>query len=281
MANPREVIAAAVPRLEAVGIDDARRDAEVLLCRALDCDRAHLLGYPERYIEHARIEAFEQLIARRLTREPVSQIVGEREFWSLNFAVTMATLTPRPDSETVVEAVLDMVPDRTQAWRVLDLGTGTGCLLLSLLAELPAATGVGVDISSDAVGTAETNARRHGLDRRASFVTGDWAAAIEPGFDIVVSNPPYVQTGALAALDPEVAEWEPHVALDGGEDGLDAYRRILPDLPRLLPEGGVAVLEHGYDQAERVEMLACAMGLTVVKRYRDLAGNDRCLVLKR
>jgi release factor glutamine methyltransferase len=174
-----------------------------------------------------------------------------------------------------------MVPDRTQAWRVLDLGTGTGCLLLSLLAELPAATGVGVDISSDAVGTAETNARRHGLDRRASFVTGDWAAAIEPAFDIVVSNPPYVQTGALAALDPEVVEWEPHVALDGGEDGLDAYRRILPDLPRLLPEGGVAVLEHGHDQAERVEMLACAMGLTVVKRYRDLAGNDRCLVLKR
>jgi release factor glutamine methyltransferase len=221
------------------------------------------------------------MIARRLGREPVSQIVGEREFWSQSFAVTAATLTPRPATEAVVAAVLGSVQDRVRPWRVLDLGTGTGCLLLALLVEMPMATGVGVDISGEALTVARTNARRHGLDRRASFLVGDWAAAIEPGFDIVVSNPPYVESGAMATLAPEVVQWEPRLALDGGEDGLGAYRRILPDLPRLLPNGGFVVLEHGLGQSERVEMLAVATGLSVAKRCQDLAGRDRCLVLKR
>jgi len=280
MVTLREALAAAVPRLKAAGIDGARRDAEVLLCLALGCERSHLIGHQERKIETAGIETFEHLLARRLAREPMSQIAGEREFWSLDFKVTQATLTPRPDSETLIEAVLEMVPDRKIPHRILDLGTGTGCLLLALLSELPAATGVGVDLSVDSLVVAVSNAERLGLADRASFVISDWGRSLATPFDIVVANPPYIARSELARLDPEVARWEPRLALDGGEDGLDAYREILSDLARLMAFDGIAVLEHGVGQAETIEELADAHGFRMAQRRRDLGGHDRCLILK-
>jgi release factor glutamine methyltransferase len=278
-ATPRDAIAATVPRLAAAGIEDARRDAELLLCLALDCDRAHLIGYPDSAIDVARQECFERLVLRRLAREPMSQIIGVREFWSLDFLVTTATLTPRPESEAMIEAVLADVPDRDAGLRLLDLGTGTGCLLLALLAELPAATGVGVDVCEAALSVARANGERLGLGDRAVFVHGDWAADLDDRFDIVVCNPPYIEAADLANLDPEVAHWEPRLALDGGDDGLHAYRRIVPDLARLLVVDGIAVLEHGPGQADAIELLAVANGLIPSGRHRDLAGRDRCVIL--
>ena len=282
MSSPtlHDAIAAAVPRLEATGVEEARRDAEVLLCAALGCDRAHLIGHSDSVVGNADLTVFNTLLSRRMAREPVSQIVGCREFWSLEFQVTASTLTPRPDSEAVIEAVLDRQHDKKAALRILDLGTGTGCLLLALLTELPNATGVGVDVCDDAVVVAKANVGRCGLGARAQIIRGGWAAAHGQLFDIVVCNPPYIRTSDLARLDPEVADWEPHLALDGGSDGLDAYRRILPGLPQVLSKGGFAVLEHGAGQAGQIEDLAVAAGLTLCRRHQDLAGRDRCLVLK-
>ena len=276
----RDAIAAAVPRLEAAGVEDARRDAEVLLCAALGCDRAHLIGHSDSVVGNAELTVFDTLLSRRMAREPVSQIVGHREFWSLEFQVTASTLTPRPDSEAVVEAVLDHMHDKEAALRILDLGTGTGCLLLALLTELPNATGVGVDLCDDAVVVAKANAGRCGLGVRAQITSGGWTVAHGQLFDVVVCNPPYIRTSDLARLDPEVADWEPRLALDGGSDGLDAYRQILPGLPQVLSKGGFAVLEHGAGQAEQIEDLAVAAGLTLCRRHQDLAGRDRCLVVK-
>ncbi len=276
----RDVIARAVPRLEAAGVEEARRDAELLLCVVLECDRAHLIGHGERVIDAIARNKFEQLLLRRVAREPVSQIVGSREFWSLEFQVTPSTLTPRPDSEAVVEAVLDLQHDRQAALRILDLGTGTGCLLLALLIELPNARGVGIDLSDHALAVARDNGERLGLGHRTDFMCGGWTAAHGQHFDIIVCNPPYIRTGDLARLDREVVDWEPHLGLDGGPDGLDAYRQILPDLGKALGRNAFAVLEHGAGQADEVEVLAVAAGLTPCGRRKDLAGRDRCLVLK-
>jgi release factor glutamine methyltransferase len=277
----RDAVAAAVPRLHAAGVEEARRDAELLLCLALGCDRSHLLGYPDDTMDDAAHGAFEGFVVRRMAREPVSQIVGRREFWSLDVHVTQATLTPRPDSEAVIEAVLGELRERGDDLRLLDLGTGTGCLLLALLAELPRATGLGIDISQAALDIARANGERLGLGDRADFAAGDWAASLDQRFDVVVCNPPYIETAELESLDPEVARWEPRLALDGGNDGLDAYRRIVPEIGRLLTGDGYAVLEHGPGQADAIEVLAAANGLLASRRQHDLAGRDRCLVLRK
>ena len=278
--TPRKAIASAVPKLQAAGVEDARRDAELLLCLSLDCDHAHLIGYPDQTFDVVQQETFERLVARRIAREPVSQIVGRREFWSLDVQVTKATLTPRPESEAVVETVLTLVPERGARLRILDLGTGTGCLLLALLVELPEATGLGVDVSEEALGVARANGDRLGLGKRATFGHGNWAASLDERFDVVVSNPPYIEAAELEKLEPEVLQWEPHLALNGGVDGLDAYRQIVPDLGRLLRTDGFAVLEHGPGQAEAIETFAGICGLMSSGRRQDLADRDRCLMLR-
>ncbi len=224
------------------------------------------------------IAEFEPLVARRAAREPLALILGRREFWSLDLAVSRATLIPRSDSETLIEAALDAFADRAPPQRILDLGTGTGCLLLAALTEFPAAFGVGVDRSADAVALAARNAAALGLSHRAAFVCGDWAQALAAPFDLVLCNPPYIPTSELKGLMPEVAGYEPSSALDGGQDGCSAYRDLLPDLPRLLNPDGVAVLELGVGQAETVADLAQEAGLAHGLRS-DLSGITRALVL--
>jgi len=210
--------------------------------------------------------------------EPLSRIVGRREFWGLEFTLCGDTLDPRPETETVVEAVLRRVLDRDAPLRFLDLGTGTGCILLALLSEFPAATGFGVDLALGAVMTARRNAAALGLAERAHFLVGDWGTAMSGKFDVIASNPPYIASAALADLPPEVALYDPCLALDGGADGLGAYRALVVDLARLLQPGAVLVIEVGFSQAPAVAAMLRASGMAIEGCERDLAGIARCVV---
>jgi release factor glutamine methyltransferase len=207
----------------------------------------------------------------------MSQILGHREFWSLDFKVTSDVLTPRPDSETVIEAVLEHVGDRRRPLRIVDLGVGSGCLLLALLSELPAASGLGVDQSVAALAIARQNGERLGLGERVRWHEGDWLDGIDERFDIIVSNPPYIPTAALAALDPEL-RYEPRAALHGGRDGLDAYRSIARHLRQKLMPGGIVALEIGHDQGNAVTAILTAAGLDAWRRRADLSGRERCIL---
>lgn len=246
-----------------------RLEAEVLLCCLLSCSRGDLILRPDRAVDET---AYETMLARREAGEPVAYITGEREFWSLPLRVTPDVLIPRPDSETLVEAGLE-----AGFARVLDLGTGSGALLLAVLSERPQATGLGVDASAAALAVARVNAAALGLTGRADFRLGDWGAQISERFDLILCNPPYVETGAI--LSVEVRDFEPASALFAGADGLDDYRILVPQLPALLAPGGRAVLEIGWTQAEAVLALAAQAGLAGEVR-RDLAGRHRALVLR-
>jgi len=274
-------LAAATARLAAAGVPAPRRDARLLLVRALDGGRETLLAAPETPLGGAAARAFETLLARRAAREPVSRILGRREFWSLEFRITPHTLDPRPDSETVVGAALERLPGAGDGLELLDLGTGCGALLLALLSERPGARGVGVDRSEGAARAARENARALGLAGRARFVVGDWGGALGGRFNLVVTNPPYVREADIAALEPEVARYEPRGALAGGGDGLAAYRALAPDLARLLKPGAVAALEIGAGRAAEVAAILKGAGLAVESAHRDLAGMVRCLVARR
>jgi release factor glutamine methyltransferase len=247
-----------------------------LLAHALGVTPAALLRDAGAPADLARLDP---LLARRTAREPLALILGHREFWSIDFAVSSATLIPRPESETLIEAALAAFADRRPPGLVLDLGTGTGCLLLAMLSEFPAAFGIGVDRAPEATALAARNAAALCLADRACFVCGDWADPVGARFDLLLCNPPYVRTGDLGRLMPEVARYEPRSALDGGVDGLAAYRRLLPDLPRLLCPGGVAVVEVGVGQADPVAGLARQAGLFAGQRC-DLGGIPRALVLR-
>ena len=262
-------------RLAAAGIEGSRREARVLLAHALSVRSADLLTDPAATVP---TEVFDILLARRATHEPLALIVGHREFWSLDFAVSADTLVPRADSETLIEAALAAFPTRAVR-HVLDLGTGTGCLLLAALHEFSAAFGVGVDRALAAAALAKRNALALGLAGRAAFVCGDWGDALAGRFDLVLCNPPYIRAGDIASLLPEVALHEPLSALSGGGDGLDAYRTIIPTLPRLLEEGGVAILELGQGQAGDVGRIAAAAGFAASLRA-DLPGIERAMILR-
>jgi release factor glutamine methyltransferase len=213
-----------------------------------------------------------------VAREPLALIVGRREFWSLDLAVSPATLIPRPDSETLIEAVVSAFTGRPPPRQVLDLGTGTGCLLLAALSEFPASFGIGVDRSAEAAALAAGNAASLGMADRAVFLCGDWASALNARFDLVLCNPPYIPSSELAGLMPEVAHYEPRSALDGGEDGLSAYRRLVPELHRLLSQDSAAIVELGVGQAETVAGMAREAGFATGLRH-DLSGIPRALVL--
>ena len=256
-------------RAAATRID--RFDAEVLLAHLLGTDRGALFLNPGREIDAA---AYDCLVNRRAAHEPVAYITGHREFWSLDLLVTPATLIPRPDSETLIEAALAA---KISPQSILDLGTGSGALLLAALTEWPRATGLGIDASPAALIVAAANAARLGLSDRAQFQLGNWGQGIASHFDLILCNPPYVETGADLARD--VRDNEPASALFAGADGLDDYRQIVPQLPALLAPGGIAILEIGCTQAGAVEALATQAGLTSELRH-DLAGLDRCLMLK-
>src|SRR5689334_2887359 len=238
-----EALIRAVKRLGEAGIERPQAEARILLEAASGRGRGQIIAFPEYVLTPAQVEVFEAQVARRCAREPISRILGSREFWSLRFAVGPATLDPRPDSETLVEAVLARISDRNAELALLDLGAGTGCLLLALLSELPRARGTGVDISADARDIAASNARALGLDSRAAFQQGDWARGISARFDVIVSNPPYIESTAIEGLEPEVAQYDPRAALDGGADGLSAYRILIPQAAERLKPGGLLALE--------------------------------------
>jgi release factor glutamine methyltransferase len=270
--------AAAAERLGAAGIAEPRREARLILALALDVDPSSLIAWPERAINASAAARFDALLARRAAREPFSRLKGWREFWSLDFALSPETLDPRPDSETLIEAALALLPDRAAALRILDFGTGTGCLLLALLCELPQAEGLGVDCQPGAVEIARENAERLGLDGRARFLLGDWDREIDEKVDVIVANPPYIASQDINALAPEVAAFEPRAALDGGADGLAAYRVLGPAVARLLRPGGFACFELGFGQTEAVTAILAGSGLTIKAIRRDLGGTERCLV---
>ncbi len=268
-------------RLQRAGIDGARRDARLLIASALETSVEQVLGYPERRIDPAARAAIAAVVERRARREPVSRILGRREFWGLPFIVTPETLDPRPDSESLVEAVLREIPNRQAPLRLLDLGTGTGCLLLALLSELPRASGIGVDISIEAASVARRNAADLGLGGRAAFVCCDWGAALSGGWQVIVSNPPYIMPSEAPDLAPEVVDYDPPLALFGGRDGIDAYRRFVPSLGQRLSPDGLCALEVGDGQAGSVESILSGAGLGVLSRARDLGGRDRCVLARR
>jgi release factor glutamine methyltransferase len=265
------------------GIEDAKVDARALLCHALHIDRARLLADSERNLEAREIAAISTLAARRLKREPVSRIRGRKEFWSLMLEVTPAVLTPRPETETVVEAALDALAHDGKTMtklRILDIGTGTGALLLALLAELPTAAGIGTDISAEAIAVARGNAERNGLEARCTFVECDIARGVEGPLDLIVSNPPYIPRDEIASLAPEVRDYAPTIALDGGNDGLDVYRAIAAQAPRLLAPGGRLIVELGAGQEDAVATLFTKAGLQASAARKDLAGTPRALAAR-
>ena len=262
--------------LRAAAIESPRLEARMLLGAAMGVDLAALLREPRAPVPPEAAARFAAMLKRRLAHEPMGFVLGRQGFWTLELEVSPATLIPRADSEAIVEAALQGPPPG----RVLDLGTGTGCLLLAVLSEHPGAFGVGVDLSSDAVALAARNAVGNGMAQRASFVAGSWADSLAGGFDLVLSNPPYIESAAIPGLMLEVAQYEPVQALDGGADGLDAYRLIVADLPRLLRPQGRAVLELGQGQAPAVGALAVAAGLDVLGTHADLGGVERALILQ-
>jgi release factor glutamine methyltransferase len=273
-----EAAAFAAARLAATGIAEPRREARLLLALALGVDPAVILGYPERALAAGARRRLEDFVVRRSAGEPVSRLRGNREFWSLDFALSAETLDPRPDSETLIGAALEFLPDRAAPLRLLDLGTGTGCLLLALLSELPQAFGVGIDLAPGAVLTARRNAAALGLGERARFVAANWGEAISAGVDVILTNPPYIPSDSIAGLD---LAYEPRAALDGGSDGLGAYRLLAPTVKRLLTPTGLALFEVGAGQAGAVARLLEKAGLVVCAIRRDLAGIERCLVATR
>jgi release factor glutamine methyltransferase len=269
-------------RFKAAGIDSDALDARLLTGAALNLDLTGVIAQATRQLTTDEADRLDGFARRRLAGEPVARILGSKEFWGLPFKLSAETLVPRPDTETIVEATLEILRagDRSQTrLRIADLGTGSGAILLALLTELPDATGIGTDLSTAALGTAKANAQYLGLASRADFIVSDYADALSGTFDLIVSNPPYIRSADIAGLAPEVRDHDPHLALDGGRDGLEAYRRIAPQAARLLSPGGLLVLEIGQGQDDDVARLVAAAGLTVMgPAKRDLAGIGRAVL---
>ena len=277
IAEARRALAA---KFRAAGLEAADLDARILIGHALGLDHAALAAAATRRLGADEENAIAALATRRLTGEPVARILGYKEFWSLPLRVDAATLVPRPETETVVEAALaaiDAGGPRSRKLRIVDLGTGSGALILALLSELPNAFGIATDTSTKALVVARDNARRL-AQTRARFIACDMAAALRGPFDAIVSNPPYIASGDIAALAPDVRDFDPHLALDGGTDGLHFYRAIAAAAPALLTPGGVLVVELGIGQAEPVAQLFAAAGLAPSPPHPDLNGTPRALV---
>jgi release factor glutamine methyltransferase len=286
VATPPLLLADALRRataeLRRAGIEGPGNDARRLLSAALHLSAAQVLARPERPLRAEEVKRFGNFIARRLAREPVARILGERDFYGRTFSISPATLDPRPDSETLIDATLKLVALegwQSRALRILDVGTGSGALLLTLLAELPGAFGVGTDVSVAALETARDNARRLGLARSAGWLAGDLLDAVRGPFDILISNPPYIPTWQIAHVAPEVREHDPMLALDGGADGTCFFRRLSAQVAQIVPDGWI-VLETGHDQADAVVTLLAARGLKKVSVQRDVAGRLRCVAAR-
>ncbi len=263
------------------GVPDSASDARRLLCAAAGLDHASLIRDPDAPLGDEVAVRLESYAARRIAREPATRILAERGFWSLDLVVAPHVLDPRPDSETLVDAALDAMRDR-QADRlaIADLGSGSGALLCALLDVFAHASGVAIDLSPEACALSARNLRRCGFSARARVVHGDWSAFATDPFDLIVSNPPYIASGDIAGLDPEVRDHDPALALDGGADGLDAYRSLAATLPRLLKADGVAVVELGAGQRAAAATIFSKAGMRPVGARRDLGEVERALLLK-
>jgi release factor glutamine methyltransferase len=276
-----EALASLENAFQISGIENPAREARISLCAASGLSPVALIIDPREPLGSAASRV-QEVAERRTTGEPLSRIVGKREFWGISFAITPHVLDPRPETETIVEAALAILCDRREdPLSILDLGVGSGALLCALLGEFGAARGVGVDISAQAAEVAQGNLQACGLSPRAEIRVGDWSSGLVGRFDLIVSNPPYIPTADLAGLPHEVRNFDPALALDGGIDGLHAYRRILPESRRLLAPGGWLITELGAGQATDVSTIATECGFTDVRTYQDLAGVDRVLAAAR
>ena len=274
-----QLLALGTRQLSDAGIEGPRREARLLLMYALGLTAEQMLSRSPRDL--VPDQPFLTYLARRAAREPMAFITGSKGFWTLDLAVSPATLVPRGDSETLLSCLLDYCPDTRSSKAMLDLGTGTGCLLLAALAEYPEAWGIGVDINPEAAVLAQGNARRCGLADRALFMAGVWDNALQgQRFDVVLSNPPYIPTADLAELMPEVRLHEPLAALDGGADGMEAYRDLCAHMPRLLTPDGLAIFEIGIGQGEDLRVVAAAAGLEVLEIRSDFGDVPRAAVLR-
>jgi release factor glutamine methyltransferase len=262
-------------RLKAAGVDSPAIDARLLLEAAAGVTRVEVVTDPHREIPADAAAALDDYVTRRTRREPVSRILGRKGFWKLILTVTPDVLTPRPDTETVVDIALRNFPE-AMSFSVLDIGTGSGAILLAILAERPAAKGLGTDLSEEALAVARDNAASLDLGARAAFLRTSWAEGLgEDGFDLVVSNPPYIRSAEIETLDPEVRDHEPRLALDGGPDGLEAYRVLAPEVLRVLRPGGMFAVETGWDQGAEVKALFEAAGAQGVEIVKDLSDRER------
>ncbi len=273
-----EALKLAQKRLTEAGVETPALDAKLLLLNAETIDSATLMANSD--AEMTAPEVFDSAINRRCAREPVSKIVGYRDFWSHRFAVNGNVLDPRPDTETLIETVLEFRDRNTQS-RIVDLGTGSGCILLTLLSELPDSSGIGIDISESAIQTAKFNAGVMKLGHRADFIISDWFTALDEAFDLVVSNPPYISLPESDSLSPEVRNWDPEAALFAGMDGLQAYREIADGLATVLKPDGMAVFELGQGQLNSVTALFKNAGFNRISSRKDLGGIERCIVVQR
>ncbi|NHN88101.1 peptide chain release factor N(5)-glutamine methyltransferase [Acetobacter sp. LMG 1627] len=273
------MLADATEYLAEHGIDQPRKEARLLFELAYGQDTAWQMIHPDEPISDPM--PFFGFVQRRGKGEPMAYLRGSKGFWSLDLEVTRDTLIPRGDTETLMEALIRHRPDRSTVSSVLDLGTGSGCLLLAALAEYPAARGIGIDRVESTARQAAKNARLNHLEERALFCVAQWAAPLAARFDVVISNPPYIPQADIGGLMKDVADYEPMMALDGGADGLAAYRDILPCLPNLLTPDGLAILEFGIGQGDDLKELARVAGLQVVELCADLGGITRAIVLSR
>jgi len=275
MTNLLQAWQGAKQRLEKAGLAGPVIDARLLVEAATGCTRADIVTDPYRALTPKQERTLADYLSRRERREPVSHILGRKGFWKIMLNVNDKVLTPRPDTETLLDVVLKEFPERA-AWNVLDLGVGSGAILLAILAERPAAKGLGTDVSEDAIAVARDNAAALGLAGRTAFLRGDWTAGLaDESFDLVVSNPPYISSEVIETLEPEVRHYEPRLALDGGPDGLDSYRALAPEVLRVLKPGSRFAVEIGYDQKAAVEALFREAGAAEVRTVRDLADRDR------
>lgn len=266
---------AAKDRLKDAGIDQPSIDARLMLEVAAGVTRTEIVTDPYRELTTEQEAMLEDYLARRSRREPVSHIIGRKGFWKILLQVNKNVLTPRPETEVIVDEVLKAFPEQ-MPFSMLDLGVGSGTILLAVLAERPAAKGLGVDASDEALAVAKDNAANLDLNTRAAFMHGDWTTGLgDATFDLVVSNPPYIPTAVIETLEPEVRDHEPRLALDGGTDGLDAYRQLAPEILRVLKPGGMFAVEIGYDQSNDVEALFNAAGAQQVRTVKDLSTHDR------
>lgn len=269
---------AAKDRLKDAGIDQPSIDARLMLEVAAGVTRTEIVTDPYRELTAEQVATLNDYLDRRAKREPVSHIIGRKGFWKILLQVNKNVLTPRPETEVIVDEVLKAFPE-AMPFSMLDLGVGSGTILLAVLAERPAAKGLGVDASDEALAVARDNAANLNLDGRAALLRGDWTAGLgDASFDLVVSNPPYIPTAVIETLEPEVRDHEPRLALDGGVDGLDAYRLLAPEILRVLKPAGMFAVEIGHDQSKAVEALFRDAGAREVRTVKDLSTYDRVVV---